>query len=200
MTSLDSRDLITIEKPGCQSGPDDRSSPRESSHRVVLWRNLLLRLMLRVLLDSCVQLFRIVGGIERTNRLRVVMKIKGLSKYRGRNPHGYFQDLPWGVRQRAYAWLSRFLKRHPYCPRWRFAILVGQAKRLALMSDEERSAWGRSMHAKRGGYAVQRRYWHESRIGPDHPAHKAAQVSVAQRKWRKQERLGLLPKPGVLWI
>jgi hypothetical protein len=101
------------------------------------------------------------------------MKIKGLSNYRGRNPNGYFQDLPWGVRQRAYAWLSRFLKRHPYCPRWRFAILVGQAKRLALMSEEERSAWGRSMLAKRGGYAVQRRYWHEGRIGPDHPAHKA---------------------------
>ena len=63
------------------------------------------------------------------------MKIKGLSNYRGRNPHGYFQDLPWKVRQKAYAWLSRFLKRHPYCPGWRFAILVGQAKRLALMSD-----------------------------------------------------------------
>ena len=69
--------------------------------------------------------------------------------------------------------------------------------RLALMSDDELSAWGRSMHGKRGGYAVQRRYWHEGRIGPDHPAHKAAEVSAAQRKWRKQEQLGLLPKPGV---
>src|SRR6516162_5703145 len=28
----------------------------------------------------------------------LVMKIKGLSKYRGRNPHGYFHDLPWKVR------------------------------------------------------------------------------------------------------
>ena len=72
MTSLDSRDLITIEKPGCQSGPDDRSSPRESSHRVVLWRNILLRMLLvRVLLDSWGQLFRTVGGVESTNRLRV---------------------------------------------------------------------------------------------------------------------------------
>ena len=123
------------------------------------------------------------------------MKVKGLSNYRGRNPNGYFQDLPWGVRQRAYAWLSRFLKRHPYCPGWRFAILVGQAKRLALMSDDERSAWGRSMQAKHGGYAVQRRYRQEGRVGPDHPAHKAAEVSAAQRKWRKQEQLGLLPKP-----
>jgi len=126
-----------------------------------------------------------------------VMKIEGLSNYRGRNPHGYFQDLPWKVRQRAYAWLSRFLKRHPYCPRWRFAILVGQAKRLALMSDDELSAWGRSMQAKHGGYAVQRRYRQEGRVGPDHPAHKAAEVSAAQRKWRKQERLSVLPKPGV---
>jgi len=126
-----------------------------------------------------------------------VMKIKGLSNYRGRNPNGYFQDLPWGLRQRAYAWLSRFLKRHPYCPRWRFAILVGQAKRLALMSDDELSAWGRSMQAKHGGYAVQRRYRQEGRVGPDHPSHKAAEVSAVQRKWRKQERLRLLPKPGV---
>ncbi|MFZ3214196.1 MAG: hypothetical protein WA188_22040 [Terriglobales bacterium] len=125
------------------------------------------------------------------------MRIEGLRKYRGRNLRGYFQDLPWGVRQRAHAWLSRFLKRHPHCPLWRFAILVGQAKRLALMSDQERSAWGRSMMAKQGGYAVQRRYRQEGRIGPDHPAHKAAWFSAAERKWRKQERLGLTPKPGV---
>jgi len=124
------------------------------------------------------------------------VKIKGLSDYRGRNPHGYFQDLPWDVRQRAHAWLSRLLKRHPHYPRWLFPILVGQAKRLALMSDEERSAWGRSMQAKQGGYAVQKRYRREGRIGPDHPAHKAAEVSAAQRKWRKQERLGLPPKPA----
>ena len=39
-------------------------------------------------------------------------------------------------------------------PLWRRAILIGQAKRLASMSDDERSAWGRSMLAKRGGYAV----------------------------------------------
>ena len=45
------------------------------------------------------------------------------------------------------------------------------------------------MQAKKGGYAVQRRYRSEGRIGLDHPAHKAADVSAAQRKWRKQERL-----------
>jgi len=126
-----------------------------------------------------------------------VMKIEGLSNYRGRNPHGYFQDLPWKVRQRAYAWLSRFLKRHPYCPSWRFAILVGQAKRLALMSDDELSAWGRSMHAKRGGYAVQRRYWHEGRIGPDHPAHAASQASAATAEIAKVRAAGAAAKPGV---
>ena len=53
------------------------------------------------------------------------------------------------------------------------------------------------MHAKKGGYAVQRRYRQEGRIGPDHPAHKAAHISAERRKKRKQERLGLLPKPGV---
>ena len=97
----------------------------------------------------------------------------------------------------ASEWLSRLMKRHPCCPGWLLPILVGQAKRLALMSDDQLSAWGRSMQAKHGGYAVQRRYRSEGRIGPNHPAHKAAQVSAAQRKWRKQERLGLLPKPGV---
>jgi hypothetical protein len=76
------------------------------------------------------------------------MKITGLDNYRGRNPNGYFQDLPWGVRQRAYTWLNRFMRRwRGRMTPWRFAILVGQSKRLALMSDDELSAWGRSMHA-----------------------------------------------------
>lgn len=56
------------------------------------------------------------------------MKIKGLRNYRGRNPHGYFQELPWEVRLRARAWLAKLLLRHAHCPRWLFAILVGQAK------------------------------------------------------------------------
>ncbi len=134
------------------------------------------------------------------------MRIEGLRKYRGRNPSGYFQDLPWVVRQRAHSWLSVFMRRWGRnMTQWRFAILVGQAKRLALMSDEERGAWGRSMHAKRGGYAVQQGYRKEGRTGPAHPAHRAAEVSAAQRKWRKQERedaerrkrLGLSPKRRV---
>jgi len=56
------------------------------------------------------------------------------------------------------------------------------------MSDEERSAWGRSMQAKHGGYAVQRLYRQEGRIGPDHPAHMAAQISAERRKQPKHER------------
>jgi len=52
---------------------------------------------------------------------------------------------------------------------------------------------------------VQERYRREGRAGSDHPAHKAAETSATQRKWRKQEcedaarrkRLGLLPRPRV---
>jgi hypothetical protein len=42
-----------------------------------------------------------------------------------------------------------------------FAIYCGQAKRLAL--NPPTSSWGRSMLAKRGGLAVQRRYRLEGR-------------------------------------
>lgn len=83
------------------------------------------------------------------------MRIEGLKKYRGRNPWGYFKDLPWEARRRAQRWLWHFCQRWGRnLPGWRFAILVGQAKRLAL--NPPTSAWGRSMRAKRGGYAVQR--------------------------------------------
>jgi hypothetical protein len=70
-------------------------------------------------------------------------------------------------------------------PGWRRAILVGQAKRWAMTSDEERSRWGRAMLAKRGGLAVQNKYRIEGRIGPKHPAHKASAKSVTRRKWNK---------------
>jgi hypothetical protein len=77
----------------------------------------------------------------------------------------------------------------------------GQAKRLAL--DPPTSAWGRSMLAKRGGYATQHEYRAAGRVGPKHPAHRAASVSASRRKWRAQqqlearerERLGLPLKP-----
>lgn len=93
------------------------------------------------------------------------MKIDGLRKFRGRNPRGYFADMPWEVRQRAYSWLNRFVTRRRarfgHVPRWLFAIYVGQAKRLAL--NPPTATWGRSMLARRGGYAAQQRFRMEGR-------------------------------------
>ena len=93
------------------------------------------------------------------------MRIPNLDRYRHKTRLSYFQNLPWDARQRAYQWLDRFIKRwearEGTIPAWRFAILVGQAKRLAL--NPPTPAWGRSMHAKRGGLAVQRRYRLEGR-------------------------------------
>ena len=119
--------------------------------------------------------------------------IPGLKKYQGRNPNGYFQDLDWPVRLRAYRWLGVFLKRWGRnLTSWRFPILVGQAKRLAL--NPPTSEWGRSMLAKRGGKAVQRRYRAEGR----HPTEKATHARLSALKIRKQaarrKRLGLLPQ------
>lgn len=108
------------------------------------------------------------------------MRIEGLRKFRGRNPRGYFEGLPWEARNRAYAWLDKFVARRKArfgdVPKWLFAIYVGQAKRLAL--NPPTAAWGRKMLAKRGGYAVQRQYQAEGRTGKAHPAHHAARVSA----------------------
>lgn len=109
-----------------------------------------------------------------------LMKILSLEQYRGRNPKGYFQDLPWEVRNRAYQWLFRLCSKWGRdLPAWRFAILVGQAKRLAL--NPPTSAWGRSMLAKRGGNAVQRKYLLEGR----HPTIKAIQIRLAKQRRKK---------------
>jgi hypothetical protein len=105
------------------------------------------------------------------------MRIRTLEKFRGRNPKGYFQDLPRDVQYVAYWWLKRFVTRWERdLPPWRFAILVGQAKRLALTPPT--SAWGRSMHAKRGGLAVQRRY----RIEGRHPTEHATKARLSKQK------------------
>ncbi len=132
-----------------------------------------------------------------------LMGIEGLKKYRGRNPQGYFADLPWDVRQRARRWLWKLCE--PWgrnLPTWRFAILVGQAKRLAL--NPPTSAWGRSMLAKRGGYAVQKEYRLENR----QPTAKATHVRVWKAKARKQAeqeaaqraKLGIPPKARVAYL
>lgn len=117
------------------------------------------------------------------------MRIEGLRKYRGRNPNGYFEDLPADVRFHARRWLAYLLERRKHLgketPQWTFAILVGQAKRLASKSEEERSAWGRSMLAKRGGYAVQQRYLMEGKQPlASHGIRKGLLASERQSKQR----------------
>jgi hypothetical protein len=110
-----------------------------------------------------------------------------------------FEGLSAQQKHEAHCWLNRFLVRHPDPAPWLYPILVGNARRLAL--NPPSSAWGRSMRAKKGGYATQRRYIIEGRTGQNHPAHYAAIVSASNRKWRKQKqvddewrkRLGLPP-------
>lgn len=106
------------------------------------------------------------------------MRIHGLKKYRNRNPKGYFEDLPPVIRMAAHRWLSRFITNHKglVIPRWLFGILVGQAKRLAV--NPPTSAWGRSMLARRGGKAVQRKYLYEGR----HPT----QAATLARYWKRK--------------
>jgi hypothetical protein len=128
-----------------------------------------------------------------------------------RNPHSrshvpIFEGLSPQQEQEASHLLAKFLRRHPDCPAWLYPILVGNARRLAL--NPPSSAWGRSMRAKKGGYATQRRYRIEGRTGPQHPAHYAATVSASKRKWRKKQRedveqrkrLGLPPSTRVKWL
>lgn len=120
-------------------------------------------------------------------------RIPALKQFQGRNPHGYFQDLDWAARRRAYHWLAVFCKRWGRnLPPWRFAILVGQANRLA--KNPPTSAWGRSMLAKRGGKAVQWKYRHEGR----HPTETASLVHRANARLRRdaeqRRRAGLPPR------
>jgi hypothetical protein len=123
------------------------------------------------------------------------MRILGLKKYRGRNPRGYFQDLPWEVGRRASDWLHRLMQKgraeRGIVPPWLFGIYVGQARRLAL--NPPTPAWGRSMLAKRGGYAVQRKYRVEDRVGPRHPARLAAKSRAKRQASIKEAR-----KPGAV--
>jgi hypothetical protein len=112
------------------------------------------------------------------------MRIESLKKYRGRNSTGSLEDLPPDVRFRAWQWLGELQERRKnkgkLTPQWVFALLVGQAKRLAL--NPPTSAWGRSMAAKKGGLAAQRKYQAEGR----HPTAKATQVRLSKRRAQKQ--------------
>src|SRR5277367_1549421 len=118
------------------------------------------------------------------------MGIEGLKKYRGRNPRGYFEDLPGEIRRRASDWLHRLMQngrsKRGTIPRWLFAIYVGQARRLAL--NPPTSAWGRSMLAKRGGLALQRKYRMEERVGLKHPARIAAKSRAKRQAAIKESR------------
>jgi hypothetical protein len=90
-------------------------------------------------------------------------------------------------------WLWRFRQRWgKNMPQWRLALLVGQAKRLARNPPTSES--GRRMRAKKGGYAVQRRYRMEGR----NPTETATQVHRANARMRKEaerrKRAGLSPR------
>jgi hypothetical protein len=93
------------------------------------------------------------------------MRIPGLKKYQAAGRGKFFEDLTPEQRARAHQWLRRFIERRRAqglsLEPWLRAIYYGQAKRLAL--NPPSSGWGRSMRAKKGGYAVQRKYHLEGR-------------------------------------
>jgi hypothetical protein len=108
------------------------------------------------------------------------MRIESLKKYQRRNIGGPFDSLPAHLRISAMQWLDRFRKRWGKdLPPWRLAILIGQAKRLTLHPPT--SQWGRSMHGKRGGHAVQRKYWLRGR----HPTEKATRIRMMKLRVAK---------------
>jgi hypothetical protein len=108
------------------------------------------------------------------------VRIEALKQFRNRCS---IDELPGPLRFRAYQWLSRLIAQAKSRGRplqsWYLAILRGQAKRLAL--NPPTSEWGRSMMAKKGGYAVQRRYKVEGR----NPTVRATHMSKMIRKARK---------------
>jgi hypothetical protein len=131
------------------------------------------------------------------------MRIEGLRQYRCRPS---IEDLPEPLRSDAWDWYHRILRKRQSLGKstpapWLRAILMGQAKRLAL--NPPTSAWGRSMLAKRGGHAVQQLYVQQGRTGKRHPAHRAAAIGASRRKCCAQQRAeeqrhehqGLPPKP-----
>lgn len=128
-----------------------------------------------------------------------------------RQPRRYrkflFDDLSPEVAHRAEGWFSEFYRCHRdelATKRWLYPVLIGQARRLAMTTPEERSQWARRMRAKLGGLRVQQLYREQGRTGAAHPAHKAARVSAARRRMRKEEKLreamGLPPKPRHKWL
>jgi len=109
-------------------------------------------------------------------------RIKGLERYRGRNSGDPFSDLPWEAKMDAQRRLHRYQEKWGFDMNWRFPILVGQARRWARTSPEERAARCRSMRATKGGLAVQRRYRAEGRKDP------AALARMVRRNNRMREK------------
>jgi hypothetical protein len=91
-------------------------------------------------------------------------KIPGL-KRKPKREGGYFDELPPYQRGLAEDYFREMIakrKRQGKPVKGSvLPILVGQARRLA--KNPPSSSWGRSMQAKKGGYAVQRRYREEGR-------------------------------------
>jgi hypothetical protein len=99
-----------------------------------------------------------------------------------------FDDLPFEKQQEAQERLAEYCKNHRGdSRRGLMPILIGQARRWTMTSPAERSRWGRRMLAKRGGYAVQQLYREQGRTGDQHPAHKAAKISVEHRRKLKKK-------------
>jgi hypothetical protein len=111
------------------------------------------------------------------------MRISQLDNYCNSKHTRDFRDLPLDARARAYRWLDRFCRRWGSdLPAWRYAILVGQARRLALHPPD--SAWGRRMLAKRGGLALQRKLRAEGRHATAH----ATRCRVLKQNAKKRAR------------
>ena len=111
------------------------------------------------------------------------MRIAGLSKFQRRHTAGMFDNLPPERIGIAMMWLDRFRRKWGKdLPQWRLAILIGQAKRLAL--NPPNSQWGRSMLAKRGGHAVQQKYWERGQ----RPTEKATWMRLIKQKAAKAKQ------------
>jgi hypothetical protein len=155
--------------------------------------------------------FRITFTLERKSgfrhlgchrfKIRAILltmpKIPGLQNYRDRKSNGTFEDLPFNLRNEAQMRLWHMCQ--PWgndLPGWRYAILVGQARRLARNPPD--SVWGRTMLAKRGGLAVQKLYKWEG-INPTAKATTAhsRKLQATPRPKRRAGVIYTLP-PGVL--
>jgi hypothetical protein len=126
-------------------------------------------------------------------------RITALDPYRKpAPPGGAFASLTWQQQRAAEQLLWKFCQRWAgNLPRWRRAILVGQAKQLALHPRD--SDWARRMLAKRGGLAVQEKYKREG-TNPTAKATEARRSKLQTNSPQPQRRAGaiyMLP-PGVL--